>query len=492
MASQETLNQAKQRLIELRQQNKATQSPQTSVNPLGTQTPTNNLNQVVQPTQPATNRLKQAEQRLQEIRSQKTTTKNNLQQLMEQQQIKRNKDKQQKSSFMNIVDKASKPFKTASDFLFGATSKSLGSLAGSGIASLSKKDSDWRKAFLTEKGTPQFFEKPGSAAADIAFTGLELAPGGGLLTKALRKAPGASKIASIVEKQPAKLKQSALDKMTSIFRPTTKKTKAIAEKTLPELMKERKIITSTGKLAEEARGKLKQIGSDIGEFIDTLPNNKKVNVKPILEKLNQFKQSKIINGIVADPTAVKSTDEVIDIIKGLSTQQGTANIKNLRQLRQIFDEGYDITKGSFDDISAYKKKVRRLASDSMRDVLGKAEPDLADLNKQYSFWKNVEILADTASKKGTPKLRPALSGLIGAGVGISTGQGVLGKIAQAAGGQVIASNFSRLLGSPVWKSINVKLKNDLAEALAKDNLPKLQNSVNKILVVGNNLLNNNE
>jgi len=376
---------------------------------------------------------------------------------------------------LNVSDKVFKPFDVASKALFGTTSKTVGTLLATPIL---ESQGRYEEAKALEKNINP---------TNIAFTGLELMPGGGMLTKYLTKLPGGAAIAKNITKQlakvPANLKAKAIEKYASIFKAGTKDAKALVEKVVPELLEQNKIITSTKSLGKEAAQKAMSFGEQIGAWFEKLPAGVKKEVKPVVEKLEVLKSKYRLQGKDINKTAINAINETLDNIK---TTSGEMSIKNLRKLRQIWDEHYSVSKG-LDDIANYKKKAERVGADAIRDVLAKESPELAELNKNYAFWKNVENLADYASSKSS-QVNSAASRVVGGVVGAVSGSGTAGKIANTIIGTQVGNLANKAITSPAWKSISVVYKNKMANYLMSGQTSKLTNVLKRVITIGKNLV----
>ncbi len=391
-----------------------------------------------------------------------------------------------------------------SRFLFGTTSKNVGSLIGSGVESaqelITGKPSARR--FIDEKGISR--HRPG--VDDILFTALEMAPGGGAITKPLKagamkltgplrtaaqsfltKAPKLNNLLGKLKAPTGKqLKEKALDQYYKIFRPGTKETKALAEQVSPRLLKEKKIITSPKALEEQAKRKAKVAGEKVGAWFDNLKEGVKEEVKPIVDKLNEFKARYQVKGVNLNKEAVKAADEALENIQKIAVE-GKVDIKDFRKMRQIWDEHYSVSKG-LDDISGYRKKVDRIGADSIRNELAKKHPDLDVLNKEYAFWTKVGDLAEYTKGKPKPRLSPTLGGVVGGAAGLASGTGVLGKAGGALAGTAIGRKIIQAVNSPAWQSINAIHKDKLARYMIEGNMDKLNHQLGKILAISKNIL----
>lgn len=376
---------------------------------------------------------------------------------------------------LNISDKVFKPFDVASDVLYGSTSKTVGTLLASPILEAQGK---YKEAKELEKNINP---------TNIAFTGLELMPGGGALTKLASKVPGGAAIlknvAKQLEKLPANLKAKAIEQYASIFKAGTKDTKALVEKVVPRLLEQNKIVTSMKSLGKESSQKVKTFGEQIGAWFEALPAGAKKEVKPVVEKLEVLKSKYRIQGKDINKTAINAINETLDNIK---TKSGSMSINNLRKLRQIWDEHYSVSKG-LDDISNYKKKAERAGADGIRDLLAKESPKLDELNKTYSFWRNVGDLADYASSKSS-QVSSAASKVVGGVVGAVSGSGTAGKIANTIIGTQVGNLVNKAITSPAWKTVSAVYKNKMANYLMSGNTSKLTGVLKRVITIGKNLV----
>lgn len=377
---------------------------------------------------------------------------------------------------LNVSDKVfGKMYDKPSDLLFGTTSKTVGTLLTTPILEAQGKHEE---AKALEKNINP---------TNIAFTGLELMPGGGALTKLVSKIPGGASILKNITKQmtkvPENLKAKAIEQYASIFKAGTKDTKALVEKVVPKLLEQNKIVTSMKSLGNEAAQKSKTFGEQIGEWFDKLPTGAKKEVKPVIEKLEVLKSKYRIQGKDINKTAINSINELIDNIK---TKSGSMSINNLRKLRQIWDEHYSVSKG-LDDISGYKKKAERVGADAIRDVLAKESPKLAELNQTYSFWRNVDDLAEYAGSKSSQASSIAIK-IVGGVAGAVSGSGTAGKIANTIVGTQVGNLVNKAITSPAWKTVSAVYKNKMANYLMSGQTSKLTGVLKRVITIGKNLI----
>ena len=356
--------------------------------------------------------------------------------------------------------------------LFETLGKTAGKTIMSGIEGISElaagktieEQGKERKGFdIAGRG-----EQPAPTKTDIAFTALELYPGGGFISSALRKVPGgslvASKISEAIKVLPENMRERAVKLYTEALAPTTKKTKGQAEKIVPELI-ERGETGTLKSIKEKAESQILKTGEQIDEVVDTIKNNKVV-VKPILEAINNFKKKFIIDDVVIEPNAIKVADEIESVVLNLGDE---VEAGSLIKLRRLWDKMIEKKGAGFglDDITTFSNDIKKEATASIRGILANESPELAQLNKEFSFWSNVdnvigETLKRTAGQSG--KLRQRIGQGIGAIAGAS--QGVLGAFF----GSAVGSKITQALESSLWKTKSAVFKNNFADALVNGNL----------------------
>lgn len=394
---------------------------------------------------------------------------------------------------INTVAKAGQG---AANFLFGSTSKTVGSLIGSGVESARNAIVSPEKqthAFVDEHAMPKMLtgQSGTHTAADIAFTGLELYPGGGALRSVVEKIPGGVKIAegiaSHLKMIPDNLKERAVKQYASLFKATSKESKGLVKKVVPTLLESNKIITSTKKLAEQAGEKLSESGSKINELVSNLSPKIKINLKPAVNTLEKMKSNYMVAGKVADQSKINAIENVQ---KTISNFGNSLAAKDTIKLRRILDESVNDAGGFIaDKASKFTAKVEKAASDSLRSAIAKKSPDLDAANKAYSLWSNVKKLASYTEGKQSGIVRQGISGGIGATiVGIETPGGVGNKLGGAAIGGVLGAKAIEFIKSPAWKSVSAITKNKIADNLAKGSKSEIINIFKKLGIGAKNTL----
>lgn len=460
---------------------------------------------------------RQALLELEQIRANKTNTTQSttsLSERLEKERLRReamnrlSEKAKEEEKPKSVLDKLSnigdKTFGKAADFLYSPVGKTVGSLVvdlGQNLEKVTrpqesqqtldralydrlkkqgKSDEEIKKQYTVD--IPDMVEniKP----TDIAFTALALYPGGGFVTKYLKKLPGGTKTLEYISKLPEKAKAKAIEQYASIFNATSKESKALVKETVPELVVRGEKVSSISNLVEKAELKATNYGEQITKYFNELPADAKEQTKPILDKLNVLKNKYIIDGKIIRPEAVNAIDKTMEKISQFGNEISTESV---RKMRQIFDEHFDVSKG-LDDISAYTKKAERAAADAIRAEFAKNRPDLAKLNKEFTFWKSVQDLAIYSSEKAKSKFSKNISSIIGGATGFSLGEGFGGKTSGTIIGAWLGTKAIDIMRSPAWKTFSAVEKNKLADAIIKGDLENINLLVGKLSAgIGNQI-----
>lgn len=387
--------------------------------------------------------------------------------------------KQEKSLFQKAVGLADSTFGKASEFLFGSTGKAVGGLITSGIGETMKFSSNPETQAKGER-----LSKVGSeqvTPTNIAFSTLELYPGGGYVSKALKKIPGAEKVAEVLAKVPENLRAKAIKQYSEALGATKEEFKTLTKKVVPELLDRGVKTKSLEKLSEKSIAKADIAGQAIDEFIQNIPETTRMKVSPVIEAIEKTKKDFIVDGVNIEPQAVKSANELQKIIAQFGEDISPAS---LRKVRQVWDKtvakaggfvGKTLKEGGEVDL-------KKVATNAIREELGKEFPDLKKLNAEFSLWSNVQKITDATLKRKSTQgkgLSQVISSTVGGASGFASGDNVGERFKNALIGAAIGK-YAGAFNSPRYKMLSATTKNKLAKIIASGDAKKIAYAMSKI------------
>jgi hypothetical protein len=276
------------------------------------------------------------------------------------------------------------------------------------------------------------------------------------------------------------LESAAAKQYARVLNATTKGNKALSEaQVVPGLLERGTTAVSMKSLQSQAQQNLEKFGRAIGDAWDDLPAGTSVELQPVWDKLEQSAQDALTIATPSGPKptttfaarALSSLDSMKELLLDVSeTNPSTGALEvpvdKLRQLRQTWDGVAALAKryqGA--ELADYASgEVHGMAADAIREELGQQFPNIDALNKEYSFWKNVDkVVGDTITRR-TGQAKPLgqkLAQAAGTAAGYATG-GVGGAVL----GREAMSALEKLTTSTAWGTVSAVMKDRLAGALA--------------------------
>lgn len=229
---------------------------------------------------------------------------------------------------------------------------------------------------------------------------------------------------------------------------------------------------------------------------EAVTNGAKISENTIGPLLEQTKKN-IVDGLRADgfgeyadaieKTAVNGLKSMQDLHEAVSESllnNGlmSAKVESLRSFRQILDNIIKDAKGGFGLTGSENATLaaEKAGANSIRNELSQQYPNIAKLNKEFNFWKNVEkVVGDTVKRtksQGTPL-----------GETIAETGGAAGSIARGGkAGSVILTGLGlkllkQVVTSPAWRMASGIIRNDLANAIYDSNTGKFFEIANRLL-----------
>jgi len=259
------------------------------------------------------------------------------------------------------------------------------------------------------------------------------------------------------------LEKSAEAQLEKVLAPTKEKFKAKTQQVLPRLKKEVQVAATRESLLKKFEAKLEQTGQRLESFIEGEGIKGNTKKSKIIDTLNEAKKEFEIDGVQVEPTKIKVIDGLIEVLDQFPDE--IPNTK-LRNLRQIWDKSVSKA-GRFD--SAKTPEVlaevdfKKMVTNDIRETLARSNPKLADINKDYSYYKNVvDVLGETTKRK-TGQATP-LGQRAAQAVGFVSF--LPGGIGEAFLGSAALKGLVSAMNSTGWRTVSAKAKNSLADAIA--------------------------
>ncbi len=265
------------------------------------------------------------------------------------------------------------------------------------------------------------------------------------------------------------LKNAAVKQYGKALAPTTKINKAITQDIAPEMIQRGEYGTLEG-MEKRAGQQISELGPQLDQAYKQAPTTLPGSGTKVIQDLEALKQSYMPGGNVAQPQAVAAIEGVQGIVKQYGPD---IDPTTLRRLRQIFEDPV-AQRGGFAgaDLSTnYTLNAQKQGADSIRGILNK-NPNIGDLNKEISFWLDVQRVTSESGLRRTGQeggLLKALGPLGAAMAGGATGFAAHGTEAGvgAAGATMLATYGTQVVRSPWWRTASAVAKNRFAEALAR-------------------------
>lgn len=390
---------------------------------------------------------------------------------------------QQHATMSAVVGTAKRWMDGLSKFFYGTTGKFVGSMAsqviggGQAIGGLVTGNEELYRRGKSLQDRTIGNITPGNAAMTVVESAPKALEG---VVQAAKLVPGAGKaLAKVGTSAASKLAAKAAEQYRSALKVTGGELKAVADKRVPEML-QRGVAGTAEQIARKASSAASAAGEAIDEAMSKLPKSLKLKVQPVIDRLESLKSAYSVEGKVINDTAVEQIQRVQDSVAKLGKEVAP---ESLRKLRQILDEHYSAAKG-LTDIDSYVKKAQRAGADAIRSVFAEQVPDVAKLNREFSFWNDVSKLAETTAAKSSGG---KAAGVGGALVGAAIEAGAAGKAVGAIAGYQLAKGAAKVFSSTAWKTASAVVKKKAADQLASGNL-KAFDVLLRNLVRGKNVL----
>lgn len=315
-----------------------------------------------------------------------------------------------------------------------------------------------------------------------------------LMLKGPAIAKGVGKALPAKETIAESLKASAAKQYGQALNPTKQGMKNLSQKQVVPGLLERNVVAGSLKgLREKAAAQVENLGAQIGDYWQNMPDEALAPVDDIINRVRTeateahtvlgANGKRVPLGDVAE-SALKNSESLASTLESVAVVDANGlkqiPVKKLREMRQYFDEVAARAKRyqGADLSEANKAEAYGKAADAIREEFAKADPDLAAVNREFSFWKNVEKVADETILRREGQAKP-LGRKLAEGAGAIAGAtqaGLLGGVI----GKYGMSALESIVTSPAWRTLSAVTKNKLADAIAKGQTGTAQTYINML------------
>lgn len=339
------------------------------------------------------------------------------------------------------------------------------------------------------KAAPLLGRMAAEGALSAGVTGLQsggnlrsMAEAGGLgagvagATGALRSAPGRAAANW--------LRESAEKEYARVLNATKQGNKWISQNVaVPELIDRGVRAFTTKGLLGRATDTANAMGKAIDDAWAALPPGTSTELAPIVAGMRKSATDALTvplpGGGVQPVTkyaanALRQIDSLEQILKNVSvidpvTKQAVVPAEKLRALRQAWDK-IAADAGVYQGVNladAASGEIHAMGATAIREKLAQDFPDIAELNKEFKFWKDVKkVVGDTMLRREGQA--PSLSKQI-AGLGGAVGGAAMGGVHGAMLGQKGMATLQGLMQSAAWRTTSAVLKDRLAKQIMSNN-----------------------
>jgi hypothetical protein len=279
--------------------------------------------------------------------------------------------------------------------------------------------------------------------------------------------------------------------------PTKERYKAIAERLTPEILR-RGLGGSREALQTQARETLETVGAELDQAL-TQYGGQTVGTQPIVDALEHAKDAFRTTvqrptgpaTVVFEPRSVSQLEGLQNILQQLGPD---ATVDQLMAVRRAWDKvvsqagGYAQRAGGAIGVPLAEQTeawAKREGASAIRKLLEADVPDLAAINKEWSFWKNLDDVLTQTLKRTQPQ-GPGLGRMLAEGAG-----GVAGATLGAPSGVVPALGagwaLSKAIGmaravmtSPRWRLVDARLRDQLADAIMSNKVDRITTALGRI------------
>lgn len=304
-----------------------------------------------------------------------------------------------------------------------------------------------------------------------------------------------------------RMKESALHGYKEVLKPATRENKAITQRIAPEMIDRGVTGLTRERMLADAAKKVERFGGEVDAAIDALPKEAVIRTRPILDHMAEAKAAfktgeetvtrQVPSGVL-DQTGKPIMREVSEQVpiyadaKAVRTIDGLAKIvarhgdsmtpDQIIKLRRIFDDQIAQAKGFHGKTLREGSEIeaKRELAGAIRGELAKQFPDLAKVNREFSFWSNVEKVLGETVERTASQSKP---------LGETVVKGALAGGAVAGGAEMVvpaatAGLLWRATQSTAWRTHSAVYKTKVANALSSGNWDEVARLLNQVAAGG--------
>lgn len=288
-----------------------------------------------------------------------------------------------------------------------------------------------------------------------------------------------------------------------VLNPTKEKFKYKAqEEVVPELVKRGVLGGTLEGMKSKFTSRAQEWGQKLDDAYAALPKGSAVELQPVLSAMDDMIKpmyTQTSRGVVTKGPLADKAIEDMEKLKKVLTDHHEVNpvtgaleipVDRIRELRQHFDEVASKA-GAFHGKTLAEANVASSyehAGNAIRAELAKPFPDIAKINKEYSFWKNAQDVTDATILRRTGQAKPlgrqlatAIGGAVTGGVTNMLGGTTGSVLVDAAIGAKAADMLQAAITSPAWRTVSAVSKDRIAKAIAKGNRGEAEFYLQKVL-----------
>ena len=291
-------------------------------------------------------------------------------------------------------------------------------------------------------------------------------------------------------KLPEMLQTSAEKQYAQALNPTKAITKDATQKVVPELLNRKTWAFTYSGLSEKAQAALAQAAQKLDDVWTNQLAGKTSEKASLIQSMNDVIDDWTIDGApdpkTGIPVKISPRPEITNALAGirdiLSQYPDLIPVEDLRRTRQIWDK-IVAARGGYqggDLITDATNYARREGGTAIRKQLAAENPDIVDVNKEYSFWQNVNDILDATKQRRVGQQTPISERIMGAG-GLAGGLAMGGGLAGGAEVGIMTAAATKLFRSTGYRTISANVKSMMADALASGNVARFNGIVTAAL-----------